>query len=274
MHIYSPEIVAILLASGALAGFCAGLLGIGGGVILVPLFLWCFPLAGFAPETMVHSAIGTSLGIILPTACSSALAHRKHGNVDWHHVLFLALGGASGAICGATLAAHLPGEKLKGIFGLMLILVGLKMFISKRHLPPARDTAVPIRSLLLVGLCGGGFSAFFGIGGGVVTVPLMVLALQLPIHLAVGNASALIVISSTFGAASYIFHGWGRPGLADFSLGYVNLLVFALVVPASVLCARIGVRVARRVPHDKLSGIFALLQLLIGGNLLIRYLLN
>jgi uncharacterized protein len=274
MHIYSPQIVAIFLSSGALAGFCAGLLGIGGGVILVPLFLWCFPLAGFAPEGLVHAAIGTSLGVILPTACSSALAHRKHGNVNWHHVLFLAMGGATGAICGATLAAHLPGERLKGLFGLMLILVGLKMFIAKHHLPPERETSVPIRSLLLVGLCGGGFSAFFGIGGGVITVPLMVLALQLPIHLAVGNASALIVVSSTFGAASYIFHGWGRPGLADFSLGYVNLLVVALVVPTSVVCARLGVRVARRVPHDKLSMIFAILQLFIGGNLLVRSLLG
>ena len=270
MHIYSPEIVAILLGSGALAGFCAGLLGIGGGVILVPLFLWCFPLAGFAPSGLVHSAIGTSLGIILPTACSSALAHRKHGNVNWRHVLFLAMGGATGAICGATLAAHLPGDKLKGLFGLMLVVIGLKMFFSQRHLPPERDTSVPVPALLLVGLCGGSLSAFFGIGGGVVTVPLMVLALQLPIHLAVGNASALIVISSSFGAASYVFHGWGHPGLAAFSFGYVNLLVVALVVPSSVVFARVGVRVARRVPHDKLSGIFALLQLLIGGNLFIR----
>ena len=274
MHIYSPEMVAIFLGSGALAGFCAGLLGIGGGVILVPLFLWCFPLAGFAPAGLVHSAIGTSLGIILPTACSSALAHRKHGNVNWRHVLFLAMGGATGAICGSTLAAHLPGDKLKGLFGLMLIVVGLKMFFSQRHLPPERDTPVPVPALLLVGLCGGSLSAFFGIGGGVVTVPLMVLALQLPIHLAVGNASALIVISSSFGAASYIFHGWGHPGLAAFSLGYVNLLVVALVVPSSVVFARVGVRVARRVPHDKLSGIFALLQLLIGGNLFIRALLG
>lgn len=272
MHILSPEIIATLLASGVLAGFCAGLLGIGGGVILVPLFLWCFPLAGFPAAGMVHSAIGTSLGIIVFTATSSALAHRKHGNVNWAQVFYLAIGGACGAILGATLAAHLPGDKLKGIFGAMLILVGLKMFFSQKHLPPERDTPVPIPSLLLVGLTGGSFSAFFGIGGGVVTVPLMVLVLHLPIQLAVGNASALIVVSSFFGTASYIHHGWHLAGLPAFSLGYVNLLVVAIVAPASTLCARLGARVARRTSHDKLSMVFALLQLFIGGNILFRVL--
>jgi uncharacterized membrane protein YfcA len=142
------------------------------------------------------------------------------------------------------------------------------MFISQRHLPPERDTEVPFRSLLLVGLVGGSFSAFFGIGGGVITVPLMVLALRLPIHLAVGNASALIVVSSFFGTLSYILHGWNRPDLAPFSLGFVNLLVVALVIPASILFARVGVRVARRVPHDKLTKIFAVLQFAIGARFL------
>lgn len=272
MTILSPEILSILVLSGAAAGFFAGLLGIGGGIILVPLFLWCFPLAGFAPEGLVHAALGTSLGVIIPTACSSALAHRRHGNVNWRQVAFLAIGGAGGAILGATAAAFLPGAKLKGLFGVMLVLVGVKMFFAQRHLPPARESGVPVISLLLVGLAGGGFSAFFGVGGGVVTVPLMVIALQLPIHLAVGNASALIVVSSFFGTLSYILHGWGRPGLPPFSMGYVNLLVTAVVIPFSILFARVGVKVARRVPHDKLAKIFAVLQIGIGTRLVLQML--
>ena len=131
---------------------------------------------------------------------------------------------------------------------------------------------MPIPALLLVGLVGGSFSAFFGIGGGVVTVPLMVLGLHLPIQLAVGNASALIVVSSLFGTLSYIHHGWHLAGQPAFSLGYVNLLVVAIVVPASTLCARLGAWVARRAPHDKLSMIFAMLQLFIGCNILYRVL--
>jgi uncharacterized membrane protein YfcA len=274
MSIFSPEIIFILCASGALAGFCAGLLGIGGGIILVPLFLWCFPLAGFAPQGLVHAALGTSLGIIIPTACSSALAHRRHGNVNWRHVAYLAIGGACGATLGATIASFLSGGHLKGIFGIMLVLVGAKMFFSRRRLPPERETDIPIVSLLLVGLTGGGFSAFFGIGGGVVTVPLMVIALHLPIHLAVGNASALIVVSSFFGTLSYILHGWGRPGLAPFSLGYVNLLVAAWVIPFSILFARLGVRVAGRVPHDKLTKIFAIVQIVIGSRFVFQLLFS
>jgi uncharacterized membrane protein YfcA len=274
MSIFPPEIFFILGLSGAVAGFCAGLLGIGGGIILVPLFLWCFPLAGFGPQGLVHAALGTSLGIIIPTACSSALAHRKHGNVNWRQVAFLAIGGACGATLGATIAAFLSGERLKGIFGIMLVLAGVKMFFSQRHLPPVRETDVPVIPLLLVGLAGGGFSAFFGVGGGVVTVPLMVIALHLPIHLAVGNASALIVVSSFFGTLSYILHGWGRPGLAPFSLGYVNLLVAAVVIPFSSLFARLGVRVAGRVPHDKLAKIFAILQIGIGAKFVFHMLMG
>ena len=102
--------MAFFAVSGMLAGFLAGLLGIGGGVILVPLFLWILPRVGFDPAVVVHSALGTSLGIIVPTAFSSALAHRRRGNVLWRQVFWLAFGGSSGAIIGAGVAAALSGE--------------------------------------------------------------------------------------------------------------------------------------------------------------------
>lgn len=269
MHLLTPETLVFFAVSGMLAGFLAGLLGIGGGVILVPLFLWTLPKVGFDPSVVVHSALGSSLGIIIPTALSSALAHRRRGNVLWHQVFWLAFGGAAGAILGASAAAALSGAWLKGLFGLMLTLVGAKMFSHQRALPPGHNTEVRRESLILVGLCGGGFSAFFGIGGGVVTVPLMVIFLQLPIHLAVGNASALIVISSLFGTLSYVAHGWGVPNLAPFSFGFVNLLVVLLVAPFSILFARLGVKVAGRLRHDKLLKVFAGLQIVIGVKLFI-----
>ena len=252
-----------------LAGFLAGLLGFAGGVILVPLLLWTLPRVGFDPSVAVHSASGSSLGIIIPTALSSALGHHRRGNVLWHQVLWLAFGGAAGAILGASAAAALSGAWLKGLFGLMLTLAGVKMFTHQRALPSDHNTGVPRWQLILVGVCGGGFSAFFGIGGGVVTIPLMVILLRLPIHLAVGNASALIVVSSLFGALSYIAHGWGVPHLAPFSFGFVNLLVVLLVAPFSILFARLGVKVAGRLRHDKLLKIFAVLQIVIGVKLFI-----
>ncbi len=255
---------------GSLAGFLAGLLGIGGGIILVPLFLWAFDVSGFAHEVLVHTAFGTSLAIIIPTAVSSTFGHRKRGNVDWHQVGYLCLGGMVGALCGAWVASLLSGDWLKGMFGVMQILVALKLLVFHPRLPPERSEAVNRGSLIAVGLAGGMFSAFFGVGGGVIAVPLMVIVLSFPIHLAVGNSSALIVVSSLSGALSYILHGWGEPLLPPFSLGYVNFLVVLLVAPFTIIMARFGVRVASRTTHDKLVKAFAILLILVGLRMITR----
>jgi uncharacterized membrane protein YfcA len=256
--------ITLFILMGSIAGFLAGLLGIGGGIILVPLFLWSFEAAGFAQEILVHTAFGTSLAIIIPTAISSTLGHRKRGNVEWHQVAYLCLGGFFGALCGAWLASQLSGIWLKGLFGIMQILVATKLFIFHPRLPPVRSNSVSTSPLLAVGFAGGVFSAFFGVGGGVIAVPLMVIALSFPIHLAVGNSSALIVISSLSGALSYMHHGWGVDALPPFSLGYVNVLVFLLVAPFTIGMARLGVRVASRTAHDKLVKLFAVLLVFVG----------
>lgn len=256
--------IPLLIVLSGLAGFLAGLLGIGGGIILVPLFLWVFESAGFSPEVLVHLALGTSLAVIIPTALSSAIGHRKRGNVQWYQVIRLGIGGIVGAFLGAWLASLLSGDWLKGLFGTMQLIVALQMVIFSPRLPPERTDPVPSIQLALVGFAGGVFSAFFGVGGGVIAVPLMVIALSLPIHLAVGNSSALIVIASLSGALSYVFHGWGDPMLPPYSVGFVNFLVVLLVAPFSILSARLGVRVASRTAHDKLIKLFAILLVAVG----------
>ena len=268
MELLSAQIILLTLFFGAFAGFLAGLLGIGGGVILVTLFLWLFPLAGIPESLVVHTAFGTSLAIIIPTSISSTFGHRKRGNVDWHMVFYLALGGIVGALLGSSAAAYMPGEKLKAIFGLLQIVIALKLLFFQPHLPPERSDPVPSKQLLLVGLAGGFFSAFFGIGGGVVSVPLMLIILQLPIHLAVGNSSALIVVSSFAATIGYIFYGLQQPETGPFSLGYVNLLIAALIAPLTMVCARLGVRLASRVSQDRLIKVFAVLLALIGAKIL------
>lgn len=270
MGTFAISTVLLFVVLGSLAGFLAGLLGIGGGIILVPLFLWTFDAAGFSPEILVHTAFGTSLAIIIPTAFSSTLGHRKRGNVEWHQVVYLCLGGFFGALFGAWLASLLSGDWLKGLFGVMQIFVALQMIIFQPRLPPECDRAMSNWPLTAVGFAGGVFSAFFGVGGGVVAVPLMVIALCFPIHLAVGNSSALIVVSSLFGALSYMYHGWESHLLPPFSVGYVNLLVFILVVPFSIGMARLGVRVASRTSHDKLLKVFAGLLVLVGVRMIYR----
>ncbi len=270
MDTFGIPVLLLFVLLGSLAGFMAGLLGIGGGIILVPLFLWAFPTAGFAPDVLVHAAFGTSLGVIILTAISSTFGHRKRGNVNWHQVGYLGLGGVLGAVIGAWLAAMLTGDWLMGLFGVMQILVAAKLLFFHPHLPPEDSGPIPARPLFVVGLCGGLFSAFFGVGGGVVAVPLMVIVLRLPIHLAVGNSSALIVISSFFGAISYMFHGWEIPHLPPYSIGFVNLLVVVLVAPFTVAMARFGVRVASKTSHGRLVVIFSTLLVLIGLRMIYR----
>lgn len=264
MTIFTPILLLLTIGLAAFAGFLAGLLGIGGGVIMVPFFLWLFKLAEFPSELIVHMAFATSLCIIVPTALSSALGHRRRGNVNWHQVFILALGGMCGAIIGSSLSALLPGKVLHSAFGGMQILVGMKLLFFHPRLPPEERTPPRKRALVLVGLTGGTFSSFFGIGGGVVTVPLMLIMLRLPIHLAVGNSSALIVISSLTGTLSYILHGLRVAVPVPFSLGYVNLLVAAVAAPLTIVFARLGVRLATRISQDKMVRIFALLLMLVG----------
>jgi len=260
----------MFIALGASAGFLAGLLGIGGGVILVPLFLWALPSAGFPAEHLVHIAFGTSLAIIFPTAISSTIGHRKRGNVAWPQVLPLALGSMAGALLGSSLAVLLSADTLKALFGLMQVVIGLKLLLFHPHLP--EDVSIHPRqiSLLLVGLASGAFSAFFGVGGGVIAVPLMVLALRLPIHFAVGNSSALIVVASLMGTLSYAYHGSGLVGLPAHQFGFVNYAVLLGVAPFSILCARLGVKAANFLHHKQLTRIFALLLIMIGLRLFFR----
>ncbi|NCP78419.1 MAG: sulfite exporter TauE/SafE family protein, partial [Desulfuromonadales bacterium] len=137
MDFLTPTLLSMTVVLAACAGLLAGLLGIGGGVILVPFFLWLFKEAGMPPQLIVHSAFGTSLCIIMPTAISSTLGHLRRRNVDWHQVFYLDLGGGFGALLGSSLAAMLSGNILRAFFGVMQIAIGLKMLIT----PAQRDLA-------------------------------------------------------------------------------------------------------------------------------------
>jgi uncharacterized membrane protein YfcA len=266
---FTPVVILLFALFGSFAGFLAGLLGIGGGVILVPLFLWAFAHAGFSDTVLVHLAIGTSLTIIFPTTVSSTLGHFRNGHVNPNQVLYMSIGAVIGALCGATLASFVDGELLKAMFGVMQIGVAVRLLLpsDKLHLEPERT--IPPLHLILVGLAAGTFSAFFGVGGGVIAVPMMLFLLRLPIHLAVGNSSAMIAVSSIVGALSYVVHGWTLPDLPVWSFGYVNLLVVVIVAPFTIIAARFGARLAGRFDRDKLIRIFALLLIVVGLRLLL-----
>lgn len=266
---FAPEILLLFGLVGALAGFLAGLFGIGGGIVMIPLFLWVFRVAGFSPEIIVHTAFGTSLAIIIPTAISSAWSHRLRGNVDSRAALRLAIASLLGVAVGSSLSAGLSGEVLKGLMGVMQISVGLRMYFQTP--PPEGRTPNPaLAPAVAIGFAVGAFSAFFGVGGGIIAVPLMVFFLGFTMHQAVGTSSALMVISALSGTLSYIWHGWGRADLPAYSLGYVNFLVALLIAPMTVLFARVGVKTAAKTAHARLFKAFALFIVAIGANMVVK----
>lgn len=267
-------LVFLYIVLGSVAGFTAGLLGIGGGIILVPLFLFIFPLLGYSTDVVAHAAFATSLSIIVPTAISSTFGHRKRGNVAWHQVLFLAIGGTAGALIGSTLAAQISGQTLKLLFGVMQIVVAGKMILSQKTSLHSTREKHPAAAFVTIGIIGGTFSSFFGVGGGVIAVPLMVMILRLPMHLSVGNSSALIVVSALFGAISYILHGWGLDGLPPYTVGYVNWLATVLIAPFAMIFARLGVRIASQISHAKLLRVFAVLMILVGVRMIVEFYLR
>ncbi|NLC70592.1 MAG: sulfite exporter TauE/SafE family protein [Desulfuromonadaceae bacterium] len=261
---FTFPVLCLLGFIGCFAGFLAGLLGLGGGIIYIPMFLWAFNVFGVSPEVIVHVAFGTSLGIIFPTAISSSLVHLRNGHIRLDQIGRLAIGSALGALVGAKLAAATPGIWLKALFGLMLLGIALRIFFSHPQMPDKNDERITFWRLVMVGFAGGSFAAFFGVSGAVVVLPLLLLTLRQPMHTAIASSSALMVISCFVGMLSYMMHGWGNAALPSFSFGFVNILVVAVCAPSTTFFARLGAHVAHRFSHDRLVKIFAVVLVLVG----------
>lgn len=248
-------LVAFLLALGGVAGFLAGLLGIGGGAILVPGLYFGFQYLGFESASLMHVAVGTSLAVIIPTGLSSARAHAKRGAVRFDLVRQMGAGILLGVLLGTVIADYMPGAGMTMFFALALSTLALVMVIN-----PARFslfTDMPRRLWMAVsGVVIGIFSSLMGIGGATLSVPWLTLC-RVPMHAAVGTASALGLVIAIPAATGFIIIGWSVPGLPPFSLGYINFMAWPLIVPASVLAAPWGARLAHNMPVAALRKFFA-----------------
>ncbi len=255
-----PTLIFALLFLGTVAGFLAGLLGIGGGVILVPGLYAIFKMLGISDEIIMHMALGTSLAIIVPTGLSSAHAHWKKRAVDWHGAKRIGLGVIIGSSFGVFLANQLSGANLSLIFSIAIIILAGLMLARPERLSFCRD--IPKQPWSgLAGIIIGLISSLIGIGGATLSVPYMSLC-RVSIHRAIGTAAALglfIAIPATIG---FIYIGW----LIDappYSLGFVYLPAWFLIVMSSVFSARLGVTLAHKVPVEKMRKGFALFMVLI-----------
>jgi len=248
-----------LSAAGAVAGFLAGLFGIGGGAILVPVFYQLFGMLHVDDAVRMHLSVGTSLAIIVPTSIRSFMSHRKRGAVDQELLRDWIVPVPLGVISASLVAASVSSAGLRAIFSGIAILVGLRMLFNKEHwqvgsqLPPN-----PVRALVgwLIGL----LSGLMGIGGGVLNNTFMTLYGR-PVHQGVATSSGVGVLIAIPGLFGYIWAGWGAGGLPLLSTGYVNWAVVALIIPITFVVAPLGVQLAHALNKRQLElgfGVFML----------------
>jgi uncharacterized membrane protein YfcA len=258
-------LAALLLAAGAFAGVVAGLLGIGGGLVLVPVLFSILGQVGVADSVRIKLAVGTSLATIVATAWSSARTHWRQGNVD---AAFLKSYGpviVVGVLAGSALAAHLRGPWLTAIFAAFACVLAAQIALGNPDWRLGERLPGGVGRLLIGGTIGV-LSALMGIGGGTMTVPVMTMY-GTSVHRAVGTAAAMGFIIGVPGALGFIAGGWGHPDLPPFSLGFVSLVALALIVPTSAACAPFGARRALRLDRTVLRRVFALFLAVTAGRM-------
>ncbi|GIT89615.1 UPF0721 transmembrane protein [Jannaschia pagri] len=257
--VYDPSLLIVLalglLVTGALAGVLAGLLGVGGGIVIVPVLFLLFDALGIAPAVAMHLAVGTSLCTIIPTSISSARSHHKRGAIDvdllrrWAPVIFV------GALGGGILSKFLDASALTLIFGVIALAVSINMAIPKTLVVSDQLPSGPVGAgVLPFGI--GGFSALMGIGGGTLSVPVLG-AFSFPVHRAVGTASAFGLVIAVPAVCGFIWAGLGVEDRPPLSLGYVSLPAAVLIFSMSVLTAPLGSKLAHSLNPTRLKLVFA-----------------
>ncbi len=253
------EVFWIYPVVGVFAGLLAGLFGVGGGLVIVPVLFWVFGTQSFS--NIMHLAVGTSLATIIVTGLSSVWAHHKRGAVDWQIVKALAPGLIIGSLLGAVVADQLPTHALQRVFGVFECLIGLQMLLATRYQPHFAQpgTSVFVGAGVVIGL----ISALLGIGGGTLTVPFLIWV-SVTMTMAVATSAACGIPIAAAGAVGFVVMGWNEATLPEYSTGYIYWPAFAGIAIISVLFAPLGARLAHQWPTDKLKKAFALLLFAVG----------
>ena len=252
----SPILI-VLPVLGLLAGFLAGLLGIGTGFLTIPIMAWTFArLDPAAAPLALHVAIGTSMATILPTSLASARAHWREGGLDWTSLRAWAPFVVLGALGGGALARLFDAQALTLVFavlvGLFALNMGLRNGLPLMRNPPTGRVATRVTAWLT-----GTLSALLGFGGAIISVPAL-RAGGLGMHRAVGTGAAIGFLIALPGTLGHVAAGWGAAPLPPYSLGFVNLAALALLAPFTVAAAPFGARVSHRTDAARLKRIFAL----------------
>lgn len=254
------------LGTGAFAGVLAGLLGVGGGVIIVPLLVFTFTAQHLPEAYILHLALGTSLASIIFTSISSLRAHHRRGAVNWSVVKGISPGILVGTFLGSWVAAQLSTGFLKGFFVVFLYYVATQMLLDIRPKPHRQMPGAG--GMFGVGNVIGGVSSLVGIGGGSLSVPFLIWC-NLPMHHAVGTSAAIGFPIAVAGAAGYLVNGLMADGLPSGAVGFIYLPALVGIALASICTAPLGVRLAHSLPVPRLKKVFAVFVLIMGTRLLV-----
>tara|TARA_R110001592_G_scaffold140266_4_gene361027 strand:- start:2034 stop:2816 length:783 start_codon:yes stop_codon:yes gene_type:complete len=259
-------IIASYLIAGIFAGITAGLFGVGGGLVVVPILIFIFQWQGVSPEVLTHLAIGTSLATIVFTSSSSIIKHNQKGSVLWSIFKPMSIGIMLGAVLGVFTVVQLEGDLLKKMFGIFAILVSIKMMF-KLNLETRKP--LPEKSVFVVaGIIVAWVSSIFGIGGGTLTVPFLS-RFRIQMKQVVGTSAACGLPIAVFASVSNIVIGSGVPDRPEWSLGFVYLPALLGIALSSIYFARVGANLAHYLPGPLLSKLFSGFLMLVGIKFLI-----
>jgi len=253
----------ILIAAGAVAGFAGGMLGLGGAFLMTPFQVIVYTHMGLNADLAVKTAFGTSLLVVFTTSISGAWRHSRQGAVNYKLALVMGSTGLVFGYIGSTLASHIPGNTLKIVFGVIGILAGIRMLLNLKE-PETTEIVKKPWLWALWAVPVGLLSGTLGVGGGVLLVPILVMAFKFDIQKAAANSLAAIFITSIGGIIGYIVNGIGVSGRLDYSLGYIDIRSWVLLAVPAAIMAQVGAVTSRHISRKWLTYIFIVVLMYTG----------
>ena len=255
------------LGIGVMAGFLAGLLGVGGGTLIVPMLVFVFSAKGFPVEHMMHLSLATAMAAVVFTSVTSVITHHRHGAVDWRVVRAMAPGMVAGALAATMVAGFVPTRPLAAFFTVFMLYAATQMFFNVK--PKAARRLPGSAGLFGVGAGIGALSSVLAAGGAFLSIPFLTRC-NFPLKRALGTAAANGFPIAVAGTIGYVLNGLRVSGLPEGSLGFVYLPALAMIVVASMPTAPIGARLAHRLPVRRLRAVFSLLLLALALRMLVN----
>jgi uncharacterized membrane protein YfcA len=269
MAVDLTEIIILLLAGG-LAGFIAGLFGVGGGIIIIPVSLWFMGMKDVETDYIQHIAVGTSLSVMVFTTAVSSFGHYKRKSIDWYVFKPLVLGIVSGVLFGSSIAHFIDGKHLQIVFIVFSFIVSIRTLVGFK--PKSGETKINKYGVSGGGAIIGFLSGILGIGGGVFNVPFM-LYMKVPVKKAVGTSALLSWTTALTGSLTYIFTGSQLNDLPKETVGFLYWPLALTLVIGTVIMTPIGVRLAHKIPENILRISFGILMLAISTQILFKWIL-